>query len=202
MCGRFYVDDDLADEVEEMFPAARRSGVRKASAHDVVPSQETPVLMRDPDSAAGRQEPSGLLFTPRVFGFRGYQGKSLLINARAETAAQKPAFRDSLRHSRCVIPVSAFYEFSPDKEKVEFRLGKGVFFLAGCVRDDRFVILTTAPNASVSPVHNRMPVIVSREDVCEWILSPDVPGRLLTREMPPLSVHREYEQLSFDLPMN
>ena len=238
MCGRFYVDDDLAEEVTQMFPAAKREGLLSRPAGDVVPSQKAAVLMRG-RAGAGAGTAEDLLLTSRIFGsalpgrtspapgrippepeppgrFTG-QGTPespdrvpavskpqrtaahLCINARAETAESRPAFWEAMRHSRCVIPVSAFYEFSPEKEKVAFRLGDGVFFLGGCVREDRFVILTTAPNASVAPVHPRMPVIIRREDVLRWILSPDIPRDCLTGQMPALSVHREYEQLSLDL---
>jgi putative SOS response-associated peptidase YedK len=110
-----------------------------------------------------------------------------LINARAETLAEKPSFRRPLRSGRCLIPATGFYEWqaSPTgrgKTKMLFTRADGDMFgfagLCDVWRDPSgrelktYTIVTTAPNAVVAPVHDRMPVILTRETEEVW-LDPD-----------------------------
>jgi len=104
------------------------------------------------------------------------------INARSETAATKPAFRDPLRLRRCLIPADGFYEWSrtgKSKQPYCFEVNDGeLFAFAGLW--DRWKdpsgnwirtcsILTTAPNAVTSPVHDRMPVILEPDNYDLWL---------------------------------
>ncbi len=98
------------------------------------------------------------------FGFRLPGGK-LVLNARAETAAEKPLFKDALRSSRVIVPAQCFYEW--DREKVRFCFahpGNKELLLAGIRIKDSFVILTTAANRGMAPVHDRMPLIAEDEE--------------------------------------
>ena len=106
-----------------------------------------------------------------------------MINARAETAATKPAFRDGLRRRRCLIPADGFYEWKKledgkRKQPYLFRMkGDRPFAFAGIWESwrregkelDSFTILTTGPNELVAPVHDRMPVIVAPQDFDRWL---------------------------------
>jgi len=104
------------------------------------------------------------------------------INARAETIADKPAYRKPLRFQRCLIPATGFYEWkSTETGKVPYhiRLKSGeVFGFAGLydvwhgedgVELRTCTIITTGPNELVAPIHNRMPVIIRREDEAVWL---------------------------------
>jgi len=106
------------------------------------------------------------------------------INAMAETAAEKPAFRDAIRFRRCLVPANGFYEWKRlgPKEKQPYSFGMaddGIFAFAGLWerwRDsaggqtlETFTILTTEPNSLVSGVHNRMPAILKAEDYDLWL---------------------------------
>ena len=105
------------------------------------------------------------------------------INAMSETAAEKPAFRDALRFRRCLIPADGFYEWkrlrATEKQPYQFQMVDGSpFAFAGLWERWRgpdkeiletCTILTTTPNALVSQVHNRMPVIVGRNDYDLWL---------------------------------
>ncbi len=103
------------------------------------------------------------------FGFRLPDGK-LVANARAETAAEKPLFRDLFPGGRIIIPADSFCEWDRDKVRFTFtRSDGGPMHFAGLRRGDSFVILTTAANASMAPVHDRMPLIV--EDAEAWLFS-------------------------------
>lgn len=104
----------------------------------------------------------------------------LLINARAETIAEKPAFRDACRARRCLIPISGFYEWTKDQEGKRwpwYIQGPQTLALAGIWQDwgpeeDRqrtCAVVTTQANDSMSKVHHRMPVIISAENWGLWL---------------------------------
>ncbi|MGA7821767.1 MAG: SOS response-associated peptidase, partial [Candidatus Sulfotelmatobacter sp.] len=104
------------------------------------------------------------------------------INAKSETAATKPAFRDSLKSRRCLIPADGFYEWERDgktKQPFCFEVGDGgLFAFAGLWERWRdpsgqwvksCSILTTTPNAVTSAVHDRMPVILHPDSYDLWL---------------------------------
>ena len=104
------------------------------------------------------------------------------INARAETVAQKPMFRDLLRHRRCAVPIDGYYEWraAPGaKLPFWFHLKSGEpLFLAGlwdCWHEGRpdaapsYLLMTTRPNALAARVHDRMPVLLHPRDVARWL---------------------------------
>lgn len=126
---------------------------------------------------------------------------SLLINARAETAAEKPSFRAAMRHRRCLIPASGFYEwYRPDagpKQPYWIRpRDGGIVAFAGlweewCDPDggeiETGAILTVAANATVAPIHNRMPAVIAPEDFDNWLDVQNTPlkeARALLRPAP------------------
>jgi putative SOS response-associated peptidase YedK len=110
---------------------------------------------------------------------------SRCFNARAETAANLPSFRGAFRKRRCLVPVDAFYEWTGERgHKTKWRIAgdePAPFALAGLWewwRDptlpesaavETYTILTTAANAAIAPLHERMPVIVPAERHAEWL---------------------------------
>jgi putative SOS response-associated peptidase YedK len=106
------------------------------------------------------------------------------INAVAETAAEKPAFRDAMRWRRCLVPADGFYEWKKlgPKEKQPYNFGMaddGIFALAGLWerwRDpaagqmlETCTILTTSPNSLLTGVHSRMPAILTPDEYDLWL---------------------------------
>ncbi len=152
--------------------------------------------------AAGSRRKSagnGLEIAAMRWGFPGQNGQ-LIFNARSETAAEKPLFRESLALRRCVIPAGGFYEWNSRKEKVRFTGEEGQpLFLAGFYRrfeeENRFVILTVPANASMAPVHDRMPLVLAPAAAEAWILDGSQTARLLCQVPAPLEASQEYEQL-------
>lgn len=122
---------------------------------------------------------------------------ALLFNARAETASEKPAFRAAMRYRRCLFPASGFYEWrrGPGKTKQPFWVrprGGGLVAFAGLWetwsdRDggeiDTACILTTDANATIAPIHDRMPVVIEADDFGRWLdcrgYAPDAVTELL-----------------------
>jgi putative SOS response-associated peptidase YedK len=105
-----------------------------------------------------------------------------MINARSETAATKPAFRDALKLRRCLIPADGFYEWSrmgKAKQPYCFEVDEGELFAFAGIWDrwkdasgkavETCSILTTTPNAVTSSVHDRMPVILDPDNYDLWL---------------------------------
>jgi putative SOS response-associated peptidase YedK len=123
---------------------------------------------------------------PGIWGFSAAApGRPPLFNARAETAPIKDSFRDAFVNGRCVIPADGFYEWAGSGDaRRPFWLhradGKLLLF-AGLYQlsptGGRFTILTTGPNAIVSALHDRMPVVLAPDQVDRWLRRGD-PGLL------------------------
>ena len=116
-----------------------------------------------------------------------------LINARSETAAEKPSFRTALKKRRCLVPISGFYEWQTQAgAKQPFYItahDSPLLSLAGLWESWRdpatgqdvrtFTILTTAANEFMRDFHERMPVVVQPEDRAVWMDRADVPDAVL-----------------------
>lgn len=204
MCGRYYVDDETAREIEKLvrqMDERKRheslKAVTRITVGDIYPGKDAPVLSgADGSISCGWQH----------WGFPWQQGghvqgKKLIFNARCESAMEKPMFRDSILHRRIVIPATWFYEWDPQKEKNTFhRKDAPVLFMAGFCRQyedgKHFVILTTAANISMKPVHDRMPLILEKEETAEWILD-DVKAESILHRIPCMLERKtDYEQMS------
>jgi len=109
-------------------------------------------------------------------------GSASMINARSETAAMKPAFREPMRFRRCLVPADGFYEWKRNgtgKQLFCFEVNQGELFALAGLWDGwkdpggqwikSCAILTTTPNAVTSPVHDRMPGILSKDDYDLWL---------------------------------
>lgn len=187
MCGRYYVDDETSREIRkilEQIDAKYTNNNRKSG--EIFPTNQAPVL------AAFNKEVEPEL---SVWGFPNFNKKGVLINARAETALEKKTFRESIVSRRCVIPSTGFFEWDSNKKKFLFQ-GKEdeILYMAGIYNffneECRFVILTTAANESMEEVHDRMPVVLKKDDVEKWILDSNSTSRILN-QVPPLLMRSE-----------
>jgi putative SOS response-associated peptidase YedK len=155
---------------------------------NIAPTQEIPVIRKDKDRRRLALPRWGLVPSwaddPAV-GAR-------MINARAESAAEKPAFRDALRHRRCLVPLDGFYEWAVVDGRKQGRIIRrrdhALFALAGLWESWRgpkrgpavdppletATVLTTSANAALSVLHDRMPVILDERDWAAW-LDPETP---------------------------
>lgn len=198
MCGRYYVDDETAREINKIIQLTDEK-VRKAAsaniqlqAKDIHPTEAAPVLM------ATNQELNCKL---QRWGFPGYQGKQVIFNARSESALEKKMFRDSVEYRRIVISATWFYEWNRNKEKnIFYRKEKPVLFMAGIYSryqdEERFVILTTEANASMEPVHDRMPLILEESEIIPWIFDGEKTKTLLHKVPCLLERRSNFEQMS------
>ena len=193
MCGRYHFSAELLDEIRDLTEQKDWKLELGVLDRDIHPGDTAPVI-----TAAGDQGGS-LRACRQKWGYPGPGGKGLVFNARSESVFEKRMFRDSVSMRRAVIPVSWFYEWNKNKEKFTFtKEGSRILFLAGFYGRDEdgehFVILTTQANASMAPVHSRMPLVLEREQVREWILDSAKTKELLGQEPPQLERDCEYEQ--------
>lgn len=195
MCGRYYVDDETAREIEKLVKEIDDRARWSRLAGDVHPTEEAPVLI-------GKNDQVKLAW--QRWGFSGFQGNGVIFNSRSETALRKSMFRESILHRRAVIPCTWFYEWSKAKEKAAFfREDSPVLFLAGFFNtfgaEERFVILTTEANRSVAPVHDRMPLILERDEIRDWILNDETFQSMIRQRPVVLKKRQEYEQQELKL---
>jgi putative SOS response-associated peptidase YedK len=178
MCGRYRLSRrkqiieeyfDTADWQEDWSPR-----------YNIAPTQPVPVIRQHP------KEPVRQLALMK-WGLVPHWAKDAsdaarTINARSETAASKPAFRDPLKFRRCLIPADGFYEWArkgSSKQPYCFQVGdSGLFAFAGLWERWRdpsgqwvksCSIVTTTPNAVTSAIHDRMPVILDRDRYDLWL---------------------------------
>lgn len=137
-----------------------------------------------------------------------------MINARAETVAEKPAFREALRRRRCLVPADGFYEWkaAPDdvgrrRQPYYIRLrDEEPFAMAGLWESWRapdappdatplitFTIVTTSPNGLLAKLHNRMPVLLAPQDCRRWLDAADVSEALKLLRPFPAELMEAYE---------
>lgn len=166
------------DEMAQLFEAAPSNDLPDVPNYNVCPTNQIHVVV---SGEGGRR-----LRTMR-WGFIPHWAKKpndgpLLINARSETIAEKPAFRAAARERRCIIPASGFYEWTKDEEGKRlpwFIQAPDQSLLAfaavwqewerGETAYTTCAIVTTAANQKMSALHHRMPVLLRAEDWALWL---------------------------------
>lgn len=192
MCGRFALKTS-AQKLAEVFDFV--PAIPLPPRYNIAPGQ--PVL-------AVRQEPTGRKAVHLRWGLvpQWAQDPALgnrLINARAETLASKPAYRDAYRYRRCLIPADGFYEWQPQGRRKQPYYIHGVdgqpLAFAGLWEHwqdahgnelETCTIITTNANEVVKPIHDRMPVILPPHQWATW-LTPDTPAQALAGLLRPLT---------------
>ena len=182
MCGRYqFTAEQCAEILQIVQEVERRHGSGAWAPGEIRPTTTAPVLI----SSGGGIHPELQSWGYKLPG-------NLIINARAETAADKPLFRASVASQRCVIPSTGFFEWDAQKHKYLFKVpGEDALYMAGLysIREGKpcYCILTTAANDSMKDVHHRMPLVLKREQVSPWLEQPEAAGVFLRMTPPTLS---------------
>ena len=181
MCGRYQFTAEQCEEIRQIAEAIQRKyGSQNWAPGEIRPANHAPVLTE-----------TGGEITPRLMKW-GYQlPGTLVINARAETAAEKPLFLDSVRMRRCLIPSTGFYEWDSRKRKYLLTLPEEdtLYMAALCdrwARDEFFLLPVTFPNGSMRPIHDRMPLILTGEQRRHWLTDGDAAAEFLAIVPPEL----------------
>ena len=176
MCGRFTLRLSPS-ELAEIFRLLREPDVRPR--YNIAPTQPVAVIR-----AEGKfRDPSLMRWGLIPFWAKDDKIGSRLINARAETVAEKPSFRAAFRKRRCLIPADGFYEWKKldDKTKQPYFIGlrhDDPFALAGLWEHwtgpngnpvESCTIITCPANESLAKLHDRMPVILHEDDYDRWL---------------------------------
>lgn len=183
MCGSFQVLRETLADAETLAASVSLSCAPEACTGVLKPPRRAALL---------RAEGAQVTLTDRAWGLASPFGPQLIINARAESAAQKPLFRAGMAKHRIAIPAACFHERTPRGALMSFRRSEEpTLYLAGLLGllqgEERFVILTRAANPSVAPVHARMPVLLPPGSLHAWFFEPERVPALLLAEPGPLS---------------
>ena len=191
MCGRYTLATPDPADLRARFPIGETVEVRRR--FNVAPGDQVLAVTTDREG-----QPRGeLLHWGLIPSWSdGPGGRLKMINARVETVADRPAFKRALERFRCLIIADGFYEW--DASKRAFHITRGdrePFAFAGLWsswrgRDDgnrvrSCAIVTTAANAAVTPLHDRMPVILRPDAETAW-LDPSIAGERLLELLTPL----------------
>lgn len=209
MCGRYVITSPeqairAAFDLDEIGPD--EIGIGLSPRYNVAPSQLVPVVLSDPIN--GEQGTRRVLATAQ-WGFApGWMKDDAKgpkpINARGETVADKPMFRDAFRRSRCLVPMDGFYEWSrlsgPKRPYLITRSNGAMMAVGGIVaeRPDpesptgtrlTVAVITTPAQGEVAALHDRMPFMPAKSDFDLWLRGPAEAAADLIRPSPePLSI--------------
>jgi putative SOS response-associated peptidase YedK len=186
VCGRYTLAKPSPADLRARFPVGESVEIKRR--YNVAPGDQVLAVTTDKEGS-----PRGELLR---WGFvptwaEGPDTSLKMINARVETVAERPAFRRAFERFRCLIVADGFYEWRRDAtRKQPFHVTRGdgeAFAFAGlwsiCYGDAggklrSCTILTTAPNATIATLHDRMPVILDRHHEAEWLDPSTRPERL------------------------
>ena len=195
MCGRVVQasgPDLLGLRIVNSFEGRDRRGGNLPPRYNAAPSQELWAIRQHPDTG---ERTLDLLRWGLIPYWMKAKPKPPPINAKAETVAKLPMFRDAYRKRRCILPIDAFFEWKAvlgSKVKQPFAIAmadRSPFGLAGLWENWKdpatgewvhtFAVITTNPNELVAEIHDRMPAILKPEDYDRWLSEEPDPRDLL-----------------------
>lgn len=177
MCGRYTITVTL-EELIIRYELGETNIPFHQPRYNVAPSQQIPAIIHD-----GQSNRLGLLKWGLIPSWADDDKRgSSMINARSETVAAKPAFRDSFQRKRCIIPADGFFEWvltSGGKQPMRIVMKNRSLFSMAAIYDTWIApdkskvsscsILTTTANSVVAPIHDRMPVLLNKQDEQLWL---------------------------------
>ena len=179
MCGRF-TNNAKPEQIEKEFKVGKKNANLFQPRYNIAPAQMIDVAFELENERVLSRLKWGLVPS----WLKDATTSKGLINARAETIAEKPSFREAFKSRRCIIPASGFYEWQKKgmgaKQPFYFYLKeKEVFGFAGLWKSwvdkstgeelETCTIITTEANEVLKPVHDRMPVILRPKSYDEWL---------------------------------
>ena len=178
MCGRYYIDIDN-EEIKRILKEAQKNIYENYKTGEIFPTNIAPIYIED-----------DINMKPLLakWGFPKWDGKGVIINARAESINEKPMFKKLLLSNRCIVPASYYFEWKQEnnrKEKYKIKRRGSNIYMAGLYNivadnsrqlslfnqsmDVYYTIITRNSNDSVSRIHKRMPLIFDAQEMFDWL---------------------------------
>ncbi len=177
MCGRFALTLPV-DAMAQLFAAQPANDLPATPNYNICPTNTVSVVA----SIDGQRRLGAMRWGFLPHWYKAPNGGPLLINARSETIAEKPAFRAAARARRCLIPAAGFYEWTKDTDgnrlpwyihptKADLMVFAGVWqdWEQGDARFRTCAIVTCPANPPMSQIHHRMPVVLSPDTWGKWL---------------------------------
>ncbi len=184
MCGRYYIDIDN-DELKRILHEAQKNIYENYKKGEIFPTNIAPIYIEDNN----KMKP-----ILAKWGFPKWDGKGVIINARAESINEKQMFKNLVSSNRCIVPASYYFEWKKEehgKDKYKINNPNSNVYMAGLYnvvtnKDNKqlsmfesnmdifYTIITRNANDSVSHIHNRMPLIFNRDEMQEWLTGQNI----------------------------
>lgn len=187
MCGRYYYGKKWGSAAKEDLGI----DIPNYSVGDVTPGMSPIVISADGNGLKAKNMHWGM----------EHEKVGLIINAKSESLFEKPMFSKSIEKRRLIIPCEKFYEWDRTKRRITFSLDSNdVIYLAGIYditkNEISFAIITTPANESMAPFHDRMPLIIKKDNVKDWLLDSSCTKDILNQSMPEITAIKENQQIS------
>lgn len=173
MCGRYLIKPN--SKTHKLFSSHYK---QLNISNEITPTQLVPIIISQNQRLKG---------TLMYWGIE--QHSKLIINAKAETINEKSTFKQLIKSHRCIIPSNGFYEWDEAKNRYRFNTEEETTYMAGIYtfinHQPHFVIITTKANPSMSSIHHRMPLILTRTQIEDWLNDEKIAQQLL-HQIPPL----------------
>ncbi|MBU2981706.1 SOS response-associated peptidase [Lentibacter algarum] len=206
MCGRI-ANTLPSDSMARLFAALPSNSLPSVPNFNICPTNDIHVVRASGDTGGASRALVAMRWGFIPHWYKTPNDGPLLINARAETIAEKPAFRAAVRSHRCLIPASGYYEWTKDAEGKRLpwyftRADRESVVMAGIWQtwssgegddaQDTCAVVTCAANAATADVHHRMPVILAPRDWGKWLGEEGKGAAILMQPAPDeaLNVHR------------
>jgi len=208
VCGRFTLTT-TADIVADVFDAT--PSAEFSPRYNIAPTQTAAIIRCAGADTSRTLDPARWGLIPSWAKDAAIGNR--MINARAETVAEKPSYRAAFRRRRCLVPTDGFYEWqkTADGKRPNWihRVDGAPFAMAGLWESwkgpdgivESFTIITVAASAFMKPIHDRMPVILPSSAYDRWLVSTSAEGDQLHELLVPFSA-RELEAVPVDTYVN
>lgn len=178
MCGRYFIqieEDEFMDIMREVQRKVDAAKILAMKTGEIFPTNIVPVITQEGP-------------TLMKWGFKRFDGKGQIVNARSETLLEKPTFRKPLMEGqRCLVPATHYFEWQKalDGKKVKHAIynpESPVIYMQGLFRMEKesdlpvFVILTREAASNLIAIHDRMPMIARQESALGWLKGDSVEG--------------------------
>lgn len=184
MCGRYYIDIDN-EEFKKILEEAHKNIYENYRVGEIFPTNIAPIYIEDDN----KMKP-----ILAKWGFPKWDGKGVVINARAESLYEKQMFKRLISSKRCIVPASYYFEWKEEKGgKDKYKINKpdSNLYMAGLYdvvsnkdnkqmsmfdlsKDIYYTIITRNANDSLSHIHKRMPLIFNPDEMYDWLFGQNI----------------------------